>query len=127
MDYIYELSVRGYELDSYNHVNNAVYLNYTEQARWEILKAHNLFNYFKNNKLFLVITDIKIHFARELKLFDEIIIKTSLKKKSPYLIFNHKIYNKQNDLLVCKSEVKTILINNKKIPMDFPDEFLKIK
>jgi len=34
----YRLSVRGYELDSYNHVNNAVYLNYYEQARWQLMK-----------------------------------------------------------------------------------------
>ena len=30
-----EVEVRSYELDSYNHVNNAVYLNYLEYARME--------------------------------------------------------------------------------------------
>jgi acyl-CoA thioester hydrolase len=126
MSYIYELEVRGYELDSYNHVNNAIYLNYLEQARWEILKAGNLYNYFSENKLFLVITDIKIHFARELKIYDKIIIKTNIKKKAPYVIFNHKIYkHPDDDLLVSKAEVKTLLIDNEKIPIDFPDEFLK--
>ena len=32
------LEVRGYELDSFNHVDNAVYLNYYEHARWQILR-----------------------------------------------------------------------------------------
>ena len=32
----FEFNVRGYELDSFGHVNNAVYLNYLEQARWEM-------------------------------------------------------------------------------------------
>jgi len=32
-------TVRGYELDAYGHVNNAVYLNYLEYARGEYLKA----------------------------------------------------------------------------------------
>jgi acyl-CoA thioester hydrolase len=32
------LQVRTYECDSYNHVNNANYLNYLEFARYEFLK-----------------------------------------------------------------------------------------
>lgn len=32
------LTVRTYECDSYGHVNNAVYLNYLEVARYEFLK-----------------------------------------------------------------------------------------
>jgi YbgC/YbaW family acyl-CoA thioester hydrolase len=37
-----KLRVRGYELDSYRHVNHAVYLSYLEQARWEYLSACGL-------------------------------------------------------------------------------------
>ncbi|HEX6328814.1 MAG TPA: acyl-CoA thioesterase [Jiangellaceae bacterium] len=33
------LAVRGYELDPRGHVNQAVYLQYTEHARWEHLSA----------------------------------------------------------------------------------------
>jgi acyl-CoA thioester hydrolase len=33
------LVVRSYECDSYGHVNNAVYLNYLEVARHELLEA----------------------------------------------------------------------------------------
>ncbi len=33
------VSVRGYELDSQGHVNQAVYLQYAEHARWECLGA----------------------------------------------------------------------------------------
>ena len=31
--------VRGYELDTQGHVNQAVYLSYAEHARWELLRA----------------------------------------------------------------------------------------
>ena len=34
-----EITVRSYECDSYGHVNNAVYLNYLEVARHELLAA----------------------------------------------------------------------------------------
>ena len=44
-------TVAGYELDSFGHVNNAVYLNYLEQARWDILKKSDLLGYFKKKQL----------------------------------------------------------------------------
>jgi acyl-CoA thioester hydrolase len=34
-----QIAVRGYELDSYGHLNRAVYLQYAEHARWECLRA----------------------------------------------------------------------------------------
>lgn len=33
------IAVRGYELDPQGHVNQAVYLNYAEHARWELLRS----------------------------------------------------------------------------------------
>lgn len=33
------IAVRGYELDPRGHVNQAVYLQYAEHARWECLRA----------------------------------------------------------------------------------------
>lgn len=33
------IAVRGYELDPQGHVNQAVYLQYAEHARWEFLRA----------------------------------------------------------------------------------------
>jgi acyl-CoA thioester hydrolase len=33
------IRVRGYELDTQGHLNQAVYLQYGEHARWELLRA----------------------------------------------------------------------------------------
>lgn len=38
-DYRVRITVRGYELDTQGHVNQAVYLQYAEHARWECLRA----------------------------------------------------------------------------------------
>lgn len=33
------VAVRGYELDMNGHLNHAVYLQYAEHARWELVRA----------------------------------------------------------------------------------------
>ena len=127
MVFEFSITVRGYEIDSYSHLNHAIYLNYMEQARWEILRKLELSNYFKENNFKLVVVDIHIRYAREAKIFDELKIKTTLKKEEPYLLFTHKIYNIKTDLKICQAEVKSLLIDNEKIPYDLPDEILTIK
>lgn len=124
LTYEYKISVRGYELDSYNHLNNAVYLNYTEQARWEILKINGLIDQFKLHKLFLVITETWIRYMKEAVLFDEITICTNIEHQAPYLVFNHNLYN-QHQQKIAKSTVKTLLIDDQKIAHDIPIELLK--
>ena len=124
MTYEYKISVRGYELDSYNHLNNAVYLNYTEQARWEILKINGLIDQFKLHKLFLVITETWIRYMKEAVLFDEITICTNIEHQAPYLVFIHNLYN-QHQQKIAKSMIKTLLIDDQKIAHDIPIELLK--
>lgn len=126
MRYSFKIQVRGYELDSYGHVNNAVYVSYTEQARWEILKSAGLLDSFLEKELLLVVTETNIRYMRELKLFDEVEINTAVKFEAPYLIFYHDIMNLTCDIKAAKAEVKTLLIDKDRIPQDIPDELLSI-
>lgn len=123
--FITGLSVRGYELDSYGHVNNAVYLQYLEQARWEIMKKEKILEYLKKHGLLLVVAEIRIRYMRETNLFDELIIESDLSPEPPYLVFNQKIRNRKSNRLVTKAQVKTIFINKNRIPQDIPPLFYK--
>lgn len=120
----YKISVRGYELDSYGHVNNAVYLNYFEQARWEILRKLDLIDYFKNNKLLLTVTEMQIRYSCELTLFDEFVIQTKVTKESPYLVFYQKMYFCKTKVKICSADVKTLLTDKEKLPHDIPEKLL---
>ncbi|MFJ9681980.1 acyl-CoA thioesterase [Streptomyces sp. NPDC101194] len=42
MTFSVDVTVRGYELDTQGHLNQAVYLQYAEHARWELLRAAGL-------------------------------------------------------------------------------------
>jgi YbgC/YbaW family acyl-CoA thioester hydrolase len=124
----FKLSVRGYELDSYGHVNNAVYLNYFEQARWEIFRQPDLLGYIKEHCLLLVVTEMQIRYSREVKLFDELVIETKVENEAPYLVFYHKMYLSGSKVKVCSANVKTILKDKEGLVYDIPkDLMIKLK
>lgn len=124
MTYTYEMTVRGHELDSFGHVNNAVYLNYCEQARWEILREKDLFQYFAEKGFILVVTETNIRYSGEARVFDVLVVKTDLKKENPYLVFKHKIFNRETGALITRATIKTLLVARDRVPQDIPDEFL---
>ncbi|MCP2277797.1 acyl-CoA thioester hydrolase [Nocardia amikacinitolerans] len=67
--------VRGYELDTQGHLNQAVYLQYAEHARWELLRAAGV----AQEKLIEsgvgpVVLETNIKYSRELRGGDEVTI-----------------------------------------------------
>ena len=67
------ITVRGYELDTQGHLNQAVYLQYAEHARWECLRAAGL----SQDRLLAtgvgpVALEATIRYLRELRGGDEV-------------------------------------------------------
>jgi YbgC/YbaW family acyl-CoA thioester hydrolase len=122
----YKISVRGYELDSYGHVNHSVYLNYMEQARWEIIRKIGLIDKLIHEKKKLVVIKVEVRYVKEIKLFDEVIIQTKVKKEAPYLVFNHKLIHQAGNYQVARAVVKTILLDDNKTPLDIPEEMISL-
>ena len=118
------LTARGYELDSYNHINNAVYLNYFEHARWEFFRQLDLYGFLKDSDNLPVVTDVHIRYQREIKLFDELMIESFCVQEKPYLIFHQKIMNLSTGLTSARANSKLIFIDKDKIPRDVPAEIL---
>ena len=112
--------VRGNELDSNNHVNNAVYLNYFEQGRWEAFREAGLLEVIKNGNLTLVVTDIRIRYMRESLLFDELEIITNIVRNSPFLLFRQRIVHKATGQPIARADTKTIFIDKTRSPKDIP-------
>ena len=58
------VTVRTYELDSFGHVNNSVYLNYFEEARAEYLKQLGIsFDDFARTQTQLVIVESYVRYV----------------------------------------------------------------
>lgn len=124
MKYIAKLTVRSYELDSYNHVNNAVYLQYLEYARMEYLKAIG-FDYpgLYDAGFFLYVTHIDIRYKASARLNDEIsveVIPTKLGKVSGTF---HQVIRNQRGETCAEADVSWGLVDTTGRPSKMPDRF----
>jgi acyl-CoA thioester hydrolase len=67
------VAVRGYELDTQGHLNQAVYLQYAEHARWEILRAAGLTQQrLVDSGVGPVALEVTLRFRAELRGGDEV-------------------------------------------------------
>ncbi|MBU6530286.1 acyl-CoA thioesterase [Streptomyces mayonensis] len=69
------VTVRGYETDTQGHLNQAVYLNYAEHARWSLLQAAGI----RQSELVAggvgpVALETRIRYRRELLAGDEVTV-----------------------------------------------------
>lgn len=67
------VTVRGYELDTQGHLNQAVYLQYAEHARWECLRAAGITqDTLLSTGVGPVALETTIRYLRELRGGDEV-------------------------------------------------------
>jgi YbgC/YbaW family acyl-CoA thioester hydrolase len=91
----YKLMVREEHLDTFGHVNNAVYLELYESARWEYITSQGYG--MKEVKLYEkgpVILELNLKFKKELGLREEIMIETD------YPIILNSLLMKMNQRII---------------------------
>ena len=72
------IGVRGYELDTQGHLNQAVYLQYAEHARWEYLRAAGVSqDALLASGVGPAALESTIRFRRELRAGDEVDVSCS--------------------------------------------------
>jgi thioesterase-3 len=75
-----QIKVRGYHLDFYQHVNNARYLEFLEEARWEGLENTAGFQWMTANNIAFIVVNININYRRPAVLGDVLRIDSSLQQ-----------------------------------------------
>lgn len=80
--YEYEITILEHHLDTFGHVNNAVYLEMYEEARWDFITKNNLgLNEILATKIGPVLLDLHLTFKAELKLREKIKIVSQAKSE----------------------------------------------
>jgi acyl-CoA thioester hydrolase len=117
------LRVRTYECDSYGHVNNAIYLNYLEYARYEVLRDVG-FDYDKAVKAGygIYIARVEIDYKKPALMDELLTIKTRpIKKGAVSGTFSQDIY--RGDDLLAAAKVTWAFVDSKGTPVKMPKEW----
>ena len=108
------IKVRGYHLDVYQHVNNARYLEFLEDARWEYLEDSGDIELFEKMGLAWVIVNININYRNSASMGHELAIDTGLSKVgNSSAIFHQKIWLKDTDTLIADADITFVILNQK--------------
>ena len=75
-----QIKVRGYHLDVYQHVNNARYLEFLEEARWDGLENSDSFQWMTAHNISFVVVNININYRRPAVLSDLLTITSQLQQ-----------------------------------------------
>ncbi|MCK4259553.1 MAG: thioesterase family protein [Halanaerobiales bacterium] len=117
----YSFEVRGYELDSFNHVNNAVYIRYLEQARWKFFNDTKWLDYMRSNSLQAIVIETNIRYIRELNVFDKAVVKSKWHYEGDYLVAKQDIYLEDTNKKAAKAIVKMLFVSTDRIVHEIPD------
>jgi len=119
------IGVRTSELDSFGHVNHAVYLNYFEHARFEALKeAGFTWSVLEEREWAIFVVRLEIDYLAETKRDDELLIRTwadSFRRTSMVLV-QEMVRADARDEAVAQARVTAVWIGPGRRPIRVPDE-----
>lgn len=122
-----EFKVRDYECDMGHVVNNAVYLNYLEHARHELLSSMGIrFGDLAERGIFLVVTRIEADFKASLTSGDTFIVCTRLQRKGHLRLQFHQQIQRSTDGQVILSALVTGTALNTRGRPEIPAELESI-
>lgn len=115
----------SYELDSWGHVNNAVYLNYLEKARNDFMTAKGLdFQDFSRWQKYPVVRRASLEFKFPVKAGDKLIIDGWFSDHTATsFTITYQVIHADNGKQVLLAETHHIFVNQRNRPTRIPEEF----
>jgi thioesterase-3 len=106
------LKVRGYHEDRFGHVNNARYLEFLEEGRWDYLESRGPRGGFGSLGVFPVVVHLAISYRRPASAGDTLRITTEVVEVSSRKIVMHQeIYQQATEKLCCDADVSIVLVD----------------
>ncbi len=116
--------VRSYELDSLGHVNHAVYLNWFEHARMEVLERVGLtLDELFRRKWLPTVVRIEVDYRSEARMGSELRIETTMEelRRSSFVI-RQKLLAESDGRLLAEARVVAVLVGADAKAIPVPDE-----
>ncbi|MDX1494791.1 MAG: thioesterase family protein [Longimicrobiales bacterium] len=119
------IGVRTSELDSFGHVNHAVYLNYFEHARFEALaQAGFSWGLLAEREWAIFVVRIEVDYLAEAKREDQLLIRTWAHsfRRTSMLLAQEMVRADDPDTVVSRAMVTAVWIGPDRKPMRVPAE-----
>ena len=125
MPHRFEVDVRFYELDPYNHVNHSAYIQYFETARIALLGDVELtMSGMADDGYMIVVTRIETQFLRPAVEGDHLVVETKVVSYTR-VTFNWRQRILRGDEVLVRQDVTGALTNLEGRPQRFPDSMKK--
>jgi acyl-CoA thioester hydrolase len=120
------IEVRGYELDSFGHVNHAVYLNYFEHARWSMLAEEGItLEWIAKEKLWPVIISAQLKYMKPAFMGDRLEIRSrAIDAQRMRFTFEQDIF--RGDVQLTSARYESAVINEKGRPVETPELYYRL-
>lgn len=104
--------VRGYHLDVFQHVNNARYLEFLEEARWSYFEDTGLTPLFFKEALGMAVVNININYRRGAVLNDDLVIRTRFESvQQRNAVLAQEIVLKGSDTVVADAKIVFVAVD----------------
>jgi len=123
-----KIKVRGYHLDMYQHVNNARYLEFLEEARWEFIESKIDLKDWMKKGLGFVVACITINYRKPASLDQVLEIQSNVSRINVRsATIKQKIFLEDTDKLVADADVTFVIVDTKTgKPVSLKGELLDI-
>jgi len=109
---ISEIRIRGYHVDHFNHVNNARYLEFLEEGRWDYSEKNGLIDAFHERGITHVTVNININYRRSAVVGQILEIETRVVGKSnKSFTVGQKIFLQGSEKLIADAKVTNVLLD----------------
>jgi len=107
------IKVRGYHEDRFGHVNNARYLEFLEEGRWDYLDARGPKSGFASLGVFPVVVNLNISYRRPTSAGDVLRVDTHVRETgSRKIVMHQEIFQQQTDKLCCEADISIVLVDS---------------
>ena len=117
--------VRSYELDSFGHVNHAVFLNWFEQARFDAFEQAGFpIPRLQASGWGIYVVRLEIEYLKEARLGDELVVRTSAGEAGRTSMIFHQVASPADapTVVSAKADVRGVFIGPDRRPARIPPE-----
>ena len=113
MDFTTIIKVRGFHEDRFGHVNNARYLEFLEEGRWDYLDERGPQEGFQALGVFPIVAHLSISYRRPTSAGDRLRITTHVASTSSRKIVMHQTIHQEGiEKLCCEADISIVLDNS---------------